>query len=382
MKTIATASLLLAAAGLVACGNAGTAQEFRAAAPTLEKLAITQNDGDLAEAFASADSPPATAAVAPECHPHLFLRTHDIMGRMNRHFHKHLHHVEELIANHPLGDGETKTWENVRDGLDRKFTMTRTANVDGSVTFDFELDVAAVSAGTTGPFVKVMWGTIVHVGPFSSDADAGADQLVEEKGTVTFDYTALASVATKERARGQIVDTFDNARDPVKGIKRSASITLKDFVPEEGDRHGPRNGSWQWLREPGIGGKFVFQDSALLFCVHGPAGAESDVTTVSRWYKADGGQVRGRSDSKATGGQLDAGQTWMGVTCAKGQTTAMPAEGFWMIKLEDGTGATVASASAQLGAEPCDPVFGPVPSASDDKTDYDFSAPVTFPGEW
>ena len=205
---------------------------------------------------------------------------------------------------------------------------------------------------------------------------------MENKGTVTFDFTALASVKPGERARGQITDSFDNVHDPVKGVKRSASISLTDFVPEEGDPHGPRNGSYLWEREPSVGGKFQFQDTLILFCLRNPASAQSEVTTVARWYKADGGQVHGRSDSKATGGQLDAGQTWMGVTCAKGQTTAMPAEGFWMMKLEDSAGATITSQSAQVGTEPCDPAFGPVPSATDNKTDYDFSAAVTFPGEW
>ncbi len=376
-------SFLFAAAGLLACGNAGTTQDFRAAAPTLEKLAISQNDGDPTEAAASADpGSTATAIAGPECHPHLFVRTHEIIGRVNRHFFKHLHHVEELIQNNPLTDGETKTWENVRAGLDRKFTMTRTANLDGSVTYTFELDIAtAVSSGTPA-FVKVMSGSITHVGPASSDADAGAGELVENKGTATFDFTALASVSPRERARGQVTDVFANVHDPVKGVKRSASVTLTDFLPEEGDPHGPRSGSYLWEREPGVGGKFQFQDTAILFCLRNPASAQSDLTTVSRWYKAAGGEVHGRSDAKASGGQLPAGQTWMGVTCAKGQTTSAPAEGFWMMKLEDSTGATLSSQSSQVGTEPCDPVWGAAPSAANNSTDYDFSAPVTFPGEW
>jgi hypothetical protein len=109
---------------------------------------------------------------------------------------------------------------------------------------------------------------------------------------------------------------------------------------------------------------------------------QSDLSTVSRWYKATDGAVHGRSDSKATGGQLASGQAWMGVTCAKGRTDAEPGEGFWMMKLEDSTGATVTSRLAQAGTEPCDSVFGAVPSATDNKTDYDFTAAVTFPGEW
>jgi hypothetical protein len=380
------------AAGLLACQSAGSSastDQFRAAAPTLDKLAITQNDGDVTEAEASLDAPPPSSALAtPECHPHLFVRTHEIIGRVNRHFFKLLHHVEELIEDHPLGDGETRTWENVRGGLDRKFTITRTLNADGSNTFTFELDLAPAPTTSTTVFVKVLSGSITHVGPLPVDADggttadAGADQLVEDKGTVTFDFDALASVSPRERARGQITDDFDNVKDPVNGVKRSATITLTKFVPEEGDPHGPRTGSYSWLREPGIGGKFVFQDTVVLFCLRNPAQAQSDTNTVARWFKATDGQVHGRSDAKASGGQLPAGDVWMGVTCAKGPGSAAPPEGFWMMKLEDSSGNTLSAQLAQVGTEPCDPVWGPVPSATDNKTDYDFSAPVTFPGEW
>jgi hypothetical protein len=367
-----------------ACGGSASTSEFRANAPTFEKLAIAQNDGDMSEAAAAPSIAALTdAASTPDCHPHLFVRTGEIVGRVNRHFRKHLHHVEELIGNDPIADGETRTWENVRQGLDRRFSMSRTVNLDGSATFAFVLEVAAVPASGAPVFVKVMSGSLTHLGPADADdSDAGAGARVENKGEVTFDYTALASVSGSERSSGQITDAFDDVHDPVKGVKRSASITLTNFVPEEGDRHGPRTGSYTWEREPGVGGKFQFQDTATLFCLPNPAGVESDLTTVARWYKAAGGEVHGRTDAKATGGQLPAGGTWSGVTCARGQTTSAPAEGFWMMKLEDAAGATVTSHSAQLGAEPCDPVFGAVPSATDNSTDYDFSAAVTFPGEW
>lgn len=381
MKLNRILPLTLLAAAACGGGSAST-NEFRANAPTFEKLAISQNDSDTAGTPAAAAAL-TEAATTPDCHPHLFVRTGEIVGRVNRHFRKHLHHVEELIENNPIADGETKTWENVRDGVDRKFTMTKAVNLDGSVTFTFELDLAAVPASGAPTFVKVMSGSITHVGPADADdSDAGSGALVENKGVVTFDYTALASVSAHERASGQITDTFDNVHDPVKGVKRSASITLTNFLPEEGDMHGPRSGSYLWEREPGVGGKLQFQDTVTLFCLPNPTGAQSDVSTVARWYKAADGQVHGRTDAKATGGQLPTGDTWMGVTCAKGQTTSAPAEGFWMMKLEDSTGATVTSQSAQVGTEPCDPVFGAVPSATDNKTDYDFSAAVTFPGEW
>jgi hypothetical protein len=381
MKINRILPLTLAAAALAACSGSTPTSEFTANAPTFDKLAIAQNDGDMSEAAATqTDTAALTSdAATTDCHPHLFVRTGEIVNRVNRHIFKHVHHVEELIRNNPLSDGETKTWEDIKNGLDRKLTITKSVNLDGSATYTFELDLATAVTTGTPAFVKVMWGEITHVGPATAD---GATTLVEDKGTVTFDFTALASVTPRERSSGQIVDTFDNAHDPVKGVKRLATLTLTNFVPEEGDPHGPRNGSYLWEREPGVGGKLQFQDTVTLFCLPNPTGAQSDTTTVSRWYKAADGSVHGRSDAKATGGQLPSGDTWVGVTCAVGQSSSAPGEGFWMMKLEGPTGLTIDLHLAQSGTAPCDPAFGAVPNQTDSSTDYGFPATVTFPGEW
>src|SRR5256885_6045865 len=101
---------LLAAA--FSCGGSASVDEFRANAPTFEKLAIAQNDGDMVEAVA--DAAPSAAALTnasagPDCHPHLFVPTREIAGRVHRHFRKHLRHLEELIARNPLAHRQAKT---------------------------------------------------------------------------------------------------------------------------------------------------------------------------------------------------------------------------------------------------------------------------------
>ncbi len=381
--------LFTVAAAALACGSSMPTETFRANALTFDKIAVSQNDSQTAQPAEAPTADPSAALTATDCHPHLFQRTGEIIGRLNRHFFKLVRHVGDLISDNPtLASGNSRTWENVKNGIDRKFTITATANADGSTTFAFELDVKLANSTATPPpdFVKVMSGSLTHVGPADADAaDAGAATLVENKGTVTFDFDALASVVTTEQARGQITDAFDNIHDPVKGVKRTASFTLTGFLPEEGDPHGPRTGSYSWEREPSVGGKFQFQDSLILLCPSNPTNAVADLTTVARWYNSGNG-VHGRSDSKATGGQMSATQTWMGVTCAKGQTTSDPAEGYWMVKLEDSSLAppnnTVSGSAAMVGADPCDSVFGPVPSVNNNSTDYDFAAAVTFPGEW
>lgn len=366
-----TLSSLSALALAAACG--GGANPFQSNAPTYSNMALAQNDSDTtppATASSPSSSTLALTAAPTDCHPHLFARTGEIIRDVNRHFFKHIRHVEDLIHQaHVVATGETRTWESVKDGIDRKLTMTATANADGSTTYSFELDVAAVAS--TPSFVKVMSGSITHI--------EGSSE--ERKGTVTFDFSALASVVTTERSTGQITDVFDNLHDPVKGEKRTATLTLTNFHFDD-DAHGPRSGSYSFKREPGVGGKFQFTDSLVLLCPSNPSNLVADVTAVARWYKASDGAVHGRSDAKATGGQIAAGNAWLGVTCAKGQTTSAPAEGFWMMKLESSTGATVSAQADTTGSEPCDPVFGPVPSTTSNASDYDFSASVSFPNEW
>ena len=252
--------LPIAALVLAACGGAAS-DKFQANAPTFDKLAISENDAD--NTPPSGDAPVATTedATVASCHPHLFARTGEIIGRVNRHFFKLVRHVDDLIEDHPkLSSGESRTWENVKNGIDRKLTMTATTNADGSVTYDFELDVKS-----TGDFVKVMSGNLTHSGPAATDVStADASTRVENKGAVSFDFTALSTVDTREKARGQITDAFDNVHDPAHGVKRSASITLTAFLPEEGDPHGPRTGQYVWEREPAVGGSFEFQDTLVL----------------------------------------------------------------------------------------------------------------------
>src|SRR5258705_8075168 len=98
MKHTLNVSVLAATAGLAACGsgNSGTTQDFLQAAPTFERLAIAQNDSDLAPDAIAVDDLASASLMTRDCHPHLFVRTNEIVRRVNRHFAKLLHHVDEL----------------------------------------------------------------------------------------------------------------------------------------------------------------------------------------------------------------------------------------------------------------------------------------------
>lgn len=163
------------------------------------------------------------------------------------------------------------------------------------------------------------------------------------------------------------------------------TIALINFLPTEGDPHGPRTGSYVYGGEPGLGGSFDFQDSLILLCPANPASLVADTQTVARWYKTGAGGINGRADAKAAAGQIPAGDTWEGVTCEVGVSGSEADEiAYWMLKLEDGNGNTIqgSAVSNSTGANSCDAVFGSVPSFTSNATDYAFSAAVTFPNQW
>jgi hypothetical protein len=359
--------VFVAAAGLfvAACGtsNDGSADApYLAAAPTYEELSL-----QLAPAVTGA----AGTAVTPDCQPQLFARTHEIVSLVNRHLNKVLRHEAELISDNPsLRAGDSRTWEDVKDGIDRKLTMTLEA--DGK-TFSFELDLARTTPATI-VFSKVMSGTL---------ASTTTGAVTDRAGAVTFDFTALQSVVPTERASGQIAAAIDIIHDTSRPVgqqtKKSVTYALTAFLPDTGNPHGPQTGSYDSLIEPSVGGYFSYTDSLVLLCPPNPSGSAADLQTISRWYNREG--VHGRSDAKATGGQIPQGDVWESVECVSRGTSNVAR--FLMTKLEDPIGATLSSSSVGQGS--CDPAFGPVPSATSDTTDFDFAIrppALVFPGQW
>ena len=319
-------------------------------------------------------------AVSPSpCLPKVARDETRVAATISQHFYKIMHHLSDLVKNNPkLAAGVTRTWESVKFGVDRKFTMTLQA--DGK-TYSFMLNVAP----TGGPFVTAETATL-------SSTTVGA--VTQTMSVLTLDDSTLQSVVPSTKSSGQVAvaATFvnDTSRPAGQQTKKTATFTLTNFLPTGGDPHGPRNGSFTWEDEPGIGGYFQVNDS-LLFpspCPPNPTGAVVSLATVARWYTASDGSVHGRSDAKAAGGQIATGDQKVAVICTNSPATnpSHPSSSYWMEKLEDGTGTTVTTASKTtpptLTGAPCDSGFGAIPKTTDNSTDYDFTQPVTFPGQW
>src|SRR5689334_5976160 len=112
MKLIRTAVLGVPLALLAACsGSAGTSANptFSNAAPSYSALAMDQTAADASPLPVALTASPventSQALLAPlgpsDCHPHLFVRTHEVVERVNRHLYKFLRHAEQLMSRDP-----------------------------------------------------------------------------------------------------------------------------------------------------------------------------------------------------------------------------------------------------------------------------------------
>jgi hypothetical protein len=362
-------TMLAVPLALAACGGSSREDAFRDAAPTSAALSIDVDDGAAATATVTV-SPSSLLPIFDACHPLLFARTEAVARRLNRHFRQALNRIEHVIARHPdLATGSQFVWTEQRDGLDIRFTMTRAGDV-----FTWMLELRPTGAAD---FVTVFSGQIDRT---------GATGPHQGTGDFVLDLDALHSVTGLDVA-GKLDATFT-----LTATKRLIQITaagVKWDPDMDGDlaRISPLDAKYTFLREPGVGGSLVLKDSMIFFCPANPTLLPADALLVSRWFRTASGEIHGRSDAEASGGQIPAGDAWMGVTCHSrpADPMTMPSEFFWMVKEEDSSGATLLSWQVSAGADACDPAFGAVPSASNNATDFDFASvnpavPFPFPG--
>ena len=127
-KLVSLMALICAACGGSAGSNgSGTAPataDFQANALTYDKVGIAQNDSDDNEpGNTSGSAQPAPTALTfstvsasatrgdtDACHPHLFLNTDEVIGRVNRHFTKLVQHVEPVSALRRSRQAQQLSW--------------------------------------------------------------------------------------------------------------------------------------------------------------------------------------------------------------------------------------------------------------------------------
>jgi hypothetical protein len=367
--------LLSACGGTTSSSNANSS--FTNAAPAYSALAMDQTAADTSSASLALTVAPVRtdeqALLVGDCHPHLFVRTREVVERVNRHLYKFLRHVEAVIVHAPkLTTGTTQVWESVENGIDRKFTITK----DSETAYEWKLELEDTTAQNP-QLVTVFTGKIDRT---------GATGPHQGSGDVTLDLTALHGVIPAEKVQGQISATFDSTATSRKVDVTATNVTW-DVVNPTVDAatitalEQPRSGHYVYFREPGTGGSLKIQDQMVFLCPANPTFKLADVDLVSRWYKFTDGTVHGRSDTIMTGGQLtDPVVNVQGVTCHESANeTTVETESYWMMKAENATGGTVVgkswSSDAVGGAtaSACDAAFDVVPDLNDNTNDYKFA---------
>jgi hypothetical protein len=394
-----TLSLTVPLAVVLACGGSAStgsgSAALDAATPRFATLALDQIAADTT-APAALLAAPDTALVAQMagpgggCHPHLFMREREVVERVNRHIYKVLRLVEKVIATNPVSETEkSKTWTASESGADFSFTV----RLVGSSMYSWEL--AAAPTGTA-PLRVVMSGEIDRNGYTGEH---------EGKGTMEVDFALLHAAFPNERAAsGTLEVRFDVSaaarKIAVRGTDVTWDIDVSKFdggiVPAA--LSAPRSGEYVYYRVPEKGGSLKIKDEMVFLCGMDPRTANvalvpADTRMVSRWYRSSDGRVHGRSDGLITGGNLVAPvDRIVGVTCHDAAADRhMPTEGYWLMKAEDASGATLvgfdATSMMDTAAVPCDPQLGEVPLLADPSKDfkdwpesYFDDPPFPFPG--
>ena len=387
-------AVVLACGGSTSTGTGSTALD--AATPSFAALAMDQTAADTSPPtstlLAAPDASPSAQMAGPGggCHPHLFMREREVVERVNRHVYKVLRMIEKVIATDPVSATETsKTWTRTELGVDVSFTIRLVA----SSVYSWEL--AAGPTGTT-PLPVIMSGEIDRNG-YTGDH--------EGKGIMEVDFALLHAAFPAERAAsGTLEVRFDVSAAARKIAVRATDVTWDlDAARFDGGMiptalSQPRSGEYVYYRVAGKGGSLKIQDEMVFLCgvdprIANPSLTPANAQMVSRWYQAADGKVRGRSDGLITGGTLVTPvDRIVGVTCHDAAADRqMPTEGYWLMKAEDASGATLVGADAgtmmDSAATPCDAAFGDVPllaNASKDFTGWPASyfedPPFPFPG--
>ncbi|HVP68296.1 MAG TPA: hypothetical protein VMT17_13665 [Anaeromyxobacteraceae bacterium] len=386
MKFARTLALAAPLGFLVACGTSSSDQTAAAHVTTAQLAAATPSIANVSFVDSAQDnaSPTATPPAmgggddfqghcdADPCNPHLFLRSEEVVDRVNRHFYKFLQHVEAAIVAYPAHTtDDSASWKVRHLGVEAILTVTSPS----TSVYNWTLDLVPLSnpAGTT----EVAYGTV------DQRQAAGPHQGI---GDMTLMLNALASVSPSPLAEvaGTLLTHYEVFSDR-KLIALDAQDVVWDTDSRNPWRSTPRSAYYTNYRVKGAGGSLKVQEESGVptYCqtqivTPQTSGEGSSATLVpaqvdlvNRWYIAAPStstswpSIHGRTDAQLTGPLPSPIASVQALTCHQSPDTwETPVEGAWMIKAEDSSGATLWGREFIVGNPPCDPALAD-PNASD-----------------
>lgn len=398
LRILCLMSVVIAAFG---CGDSGNVpQDFLDNMPSGSTAALDENPSDPSIAQAAPMMSPlqqdaqALSVSDPTCHPHLFLRSREVIKALNRYIiGKFFRRIDALIDNHATkATTSAVTWIKTVDNGAAQLRITLTKSSPGNYALLVE---AKATSAPDSAYVTIQTATVINA----------TGQAHQGTGTMHLDLTALGTVITTEMARGTIDLNYT-----INGNNKKVQVKLTNFTGDDTNvNQPPASSNYVYARTAGVGGSLKLVQRTLFVCPSNPNNLKADLKAVHRWKKssgADGGPAvfTGRSDAQATGGQLGTGQTFVGVTCADESATngtlitESAAERFWQLGYFQGTGdpaiggATLQTgwydANNPFGTSTCDSSFGNLPSGQPNYlSNYSFAtinfsdaSVVPFPG--
>jgi len=321
---------------------------------------------------------PAAAGAAGKCAPGSFDDTEGVVKVIDKTIQKELAHIEAAINAKVLNPGDSITQvTTIAPGVLAKKTIARSA--DGN-TYSFELDMAQDTA--TPVYVMIETASRTDDG-----VDVNGVHTVNKQ--ITMDYDARDQFVPA-MATGHFSATVVHVNDPSKpspGNQDTLSVSFTGISVKPSDPHGPRTGAYTHVGETAIGGSLDFSASVPDPC---PGTSTPPIEiTVQRQHVDDAtGEKTFRRDATVAGGSLSAGQQAIKFVCGDSAQTASgityTKSQYSLLKIENADG-TTQSYKIKLKNETapnCNPAFGTMVSPTDNSTDWPFTHPVTFPGEW
>ena len=317
------------------------------------------------------------ASTANGCGPGTYDDTDKVVKTIDDTIDKTLKIINAAIDLKVLAPGDTLIrYSTAASGLLQRDTITRSA--DGT-TYSFQRELAQPSA--TPNYVVINTGSRTNAGT------VGTVHTVNK--LVTADYDALRALLPTSKATGSFAASEIMVTDTAQaapGKQTTLNVDFAGITVSSHDTHGARTGTYVHVGEPTIGGSLDFHGTIPVPCPADPSMGSVDVTVQRQYIDDATGERFFRRDAVATGGSLAPGEQAIAFVCGtepvKGSGTRPSSYSLGKIENADGSTQRYHIKLKNETGPNCNSQFASLVAPTNNASDWAFTHPVVFPGEW